>query len=493
MSGFPLLTLNVFLPSLGALFILLLSSSGKKNLSLIKSFALLFSSLSFVISLYFYFYFAESTLSGYQFEDKFDWFPAYNINFHLGIDAISMPLILLSNFLIVTSILYSWNSIKYRIKEYMIAFLVLQTLIMGAFAAVDIILFYIFFESVLIPMFFIIGIWGGENRVYAAYKFFLYTFLGSVFMLIAIIYAYHISESANMLDMKVILSKSNLNVQRIIWLAFFISFAVKIPMIPFHTWLPDAHVQAPTAGSVVLAGVLLKMGGYGFLRLSLPMLPQASHYFFDFIAVLSVIAIIYASLLAFVQTNIKKLIAYSSIAHMGYVTIAIFSGNIYGIQGSMFQMISHGLISAGLFLVVGMLSDRTKTKEISKYGGFASKMPNLAIIFAVLVLASIALPGTSGFIGEFMSLVSIYDISKFYTFFAATGMILGAVYMLYLYKRVMFGKSTNNNLKDVGILEVSVLTPILILIIVFGIYPNIVTEITKVAAGELSTYLKLFK
>jgi NADH-quinone oxidoreductase subunit M len=493
MSEFPLLTLNVFLPSLGALLILLLFSSKEKNALLIKTTALVFSAGSFIISLYFYFYFSEGLFADYQFENKFTWFPQYNIHFHLGIDSISLPFILLSNFLVVISVLCSWNNIKFRLKAYMIAFLVLQTLIMGAFAAVDVILFYIFFESVLIPMFFIIGIWGGENRVYAAYKFFLYTLLGSVFMLIAIIYAYQISESANMVDMTGILSKVDLSVQRLIWLGFFISFAVKVPMLPFHTWLPDAHVQAPTAGSVVLAGVLLKMGGYGFLRLSLPMLPQASHYFFDFISVLSVTAIIYTSLLAFTQTNIKKLIAYSSIAHMGYVTIAIFSGNIYGIQGAIFQMVSHGLISAGLFLVVGMLSDRTHTKEISKYGGVASRMPNLAIIFAVLVLASIALPGTSGFIGEFMSLLSIYEISKFYTFFAATGMILGAVYMLYLYKRVMLGKGINNSLEDISALEMVVLIPILMLIIVFGVYPSVITGITEVAAGELAIYFQSFK
>ncbi|MCH9753975.1 MAG: NADH-quinone oxidoreductase subunit M [Alphaproteobacteria bacterium] len=493
MNEFPLLTLNVFLPSLGALIIALFFNAKDRNAFFIKATALVFSLCSFILSLYFYYSFSKGLFAEYQFENKFFWFPSYNINFHLGIDAISLPFILLSNFLVVISILYSWNNVKYRLKTYMISFLFLQTLVMGAFAAVDVILFYIFFESVLIPMFFIIGIWGGENKVYAAYKFFLYTLFGSIFMLIAIIYAYQISDSANMVDMTGILAKKSLNVQRLIWLGLFVSFAIKVPMIPLHTWLPDAHVQAPTAGSVMLAGVLLKMGGYGFLRLSLPMLPEASHYFFDFVAVLSVIAIIYASFLAFVQTNIKKLIAYSSIAHMGYVTIAIFSGNIYGLQGGIFQMISHGLVSAGLFLVVGMLSDRTNTKEISKYGGFASRMPNLAIIFALLVLASIALPGTSGFIGEFMSLISIYDINKFYTFLAATGMILGAVYMLYLYKRVMLGKNINNDILDINVMEKVVLLPIVILILLFGIYPSILTGITEVAAGELSIYFQSFK
>lgn len=489
MDSFPLLTLHTFAPLLGALFILLFLESERA----IKIFALAVSFIGILFSLYFYFNFSEGIVH-YQFEDHFLWFKDSNISFHVGIDSISLPFVMLTNFLIFIGILCSWKSIEARVKEYMVLFLVMQTLIIGAFVAIDIILFYVFFESVLIPMFFIIGIWGGERRVYAAYKFFLYTLLGSIFLLISIIHAYQLTGGSSMIEMTNSLSRYPLSVQQMIWIGFFASFAIKIPMWPFHTWLPDAHVQAPTAGSVILAGILLKMGGYGFIRLSLLMLPEASKYFFDFVSILSIIAIIYASFLAFRQTNIKKLIAYSSIAHMGYVTIAIFTGNIYGIHGAMFQMISHGLVSAGLFLIVGMLSDRFHTKEIEHFGGLAKAMPKFAIIFAILVFASIALPGTSGFIGEFLALISVYKVNALYAFMAASGMVFGAVYMLRLYRMVVLGKeNVTKNAYDLTGIELLVSISIVVLVIVLGVYPSIVTNLVDPVAKIFTENFQLYR
>jgi NADH-quinone oxidoreductase subunit M len=477
-ENLPLLTLHIFSPLLGALFIFLFLRDEK----IIKISALSVSLVGVALSLYLYFNFLEG-VAHYQFEDKFAWFKGSDIYFHIGVDSISLPFVLLTNFLIFIGILCSWDNIKHRVKEYMVMFLVMQSLIIGAFVAVDVILFYIFFEAVLIPMFFIIGIWGGERRVYAAYKFFLYTLFGSIFLLISIIHAYQLSGSSSMIEMTNALPRHPLSVQKMIWIGFFMSFAIKIPMWPFHTWLPDAHVQAPTAGSVVLAGILLKMGGYGFIRLSLFMLPEASNYFFDFVSILSMVAIIYASFLAFRQTNIKKLIAYSSVAHMGYVTIAIFAGNLYGIHGAMFQMISHGLISAGLFLMVGMLSDRFHTKEIGEFGGLAKTMPKFTIILAVFVFSSVALPGTSGFIGEFLALIAVYKVNVFYAFIAASGMVFGAVYMLRLYKMVALGnKNPDKKAYDLNGIEFYMLLSIVVLVLILGIYPSVVTNIVDPVA-----------
>ena len=444
MMSIPLLTINIFLPFFSAVIILL----GIGSIRAAKIFAVASSVVTLIISLYLYRSFSFDNHS-YQFEDIFEWFERRKIMYHVGVDAISLPFIILTNVLMPIALIGGWNFSEFQSRNYVMLFLVLQTLILGAFSAVDIILFYVFFEAILIPMFFIIGIWGGDNRVYAAYKFFLYTLFGSVFLLVAIVFAYYIAGTANIPELIAVISKESTVIQQLIWLGFFASFAVKIPMWPVHTWLPDAHVEAPTTGSMILAGILLKMGGYGFLRVSLPMLPQASHYFADFVAVLSVIAIIYASFVAFAQTNMKKTIAYSSIAHMGYVTLAIFSGTSYGIQGAVFQMISHGLISAGLFFAVGILSEQTHSKEIKDYGGVASVMPNFAIMLMILILGSVALPGTSGFIGEFLSLIAAYHMKKIYAFLAVFGVISGAVYMLSLYKNTMFGKLKNSKLRDV--------------------------------------------
>ena len=383
-------------------------------------------------------------------------------------------MILLSSFLTPFCILASWDSIKHRVKEYMIAFLVLETLMIGMFSAIDTLLFYIFLEAVLIPMFLIIGIWGGERRIYASFKFFLYTLIGSVLMLIAIIYMYQVSNTMNIEELSNF--KFDKNVQIWLWLAFFASFAVKIPMWPFHTWLPDAHVEAPTAGSVILAGVLLKIGGYGFIRFSLGIFPEASYYFCPLIFVLSVIAIIYTSLVALAQTDWKKLIAYSSVAHMGIVTIGIFIVNQQGVEGAMMQMLSHGIVSAALFLCVGVVYDRMHTRQIIFYGGLVNRMPRYAVVFMIFVLASIGLPGTSGFVGEFLIILGAFKYNSLLAFFTAIGVILAAAYMLYLYKRVVFGTINNDKLKnilDLNLREVIIMIPLLIVVFIMGIFPNI--------------------
>ncbi|SVC55138.1 uncharacterized protein METZ01_LOCUS307992, partial [marine metagenome] len=372
-------------------------------------------------------------------------------------------MILLSTFLTPFCILASWKSITKKIKEYMIAFLLLETFLVGMFSSIDMLLFYIFFEAVLIPMFLIIGIWGGERRIYASFKFFLYTLLGSVLMLIAIIFMYQITDSMNIAELQG--NFFHKKVQIFLWLAFFASFAVKIPMWPFHTWLPDAHVEAPTAGSVILAGVLLKMGAYGFIRFSIGMFPEASEFFLPLIFSLSVIAIIYTSLVAFAQTDMKKLIAYSSVAHMGIVTIGIFVLNQQGIEGAMMQILSHGIVSAALFLCVGIIYDRMHTRKINFYGGLVNRMPKYAVVFMIFVLASIGLPGTSGFIGEFLTILGAFKHNTFLAFFATTGIILSAAYMLYLYKRIIFGLQTNEKLKDIldlDLREMIIMIPLII-------------------------------
>jgi NADH-quinone oxidoreductase subunit M len=383
-------------------------------------------------------------------------------------------------------ILISWNSVKDKIKEYMIAFLVLETLMIGVFSALDLVVFYLFFEACLIPMFLIIGIWGGARRVYATFKFFLYTLSGSVLMLIAIIYIYIVTGTTDIVKLDTYLF--DYSIQNWLWLAFFISFAVKIPMFPVHTWLPDAHVEAPTAGSVILAGVLLKMGGYGLLRFSIPLFPVASYVFMDFVFILSVIAIIYTSFIAIAQEDIKKLIAYSSVAHMGFVTMGIFTFTEQGIQGAIFQMLSHGLISSALFLSVGVVYDRLHTREISAYGGVVRKMPIYASFFLIFTMANIGLPGTSGFVGEFLTLIGAFKVDIYVALFATTGVILSAVYALWLYKRVFLGQIINDNLnvlQDISSRELIILAPFVLLIILFGFYPNMIIELTAQSSINL--------
>ena len=475
MTDIPLLSLTIFLPLLGALVILLIKED-ESSLNNIKKVALWTSVGVFLLSLLIWLQF-DNNNGGYQFQEKFRWFNDFNFYYHIGIDGISLFMVILSTFLTPLCILASWESVKKRVKEYMIAFLFLETVMIGMFAAVDILLFYIFFEAVLIPMYLIIGIWGGERRIYASFKFFLYTLLGSVLMLIAIVVIYRLTNSMSIAGLQGNYFSSN--VQIYLWLAFFASFAVKIPMWPFHTWLPDAHVEAPTAGSVILAGVLLKMGGYGFIRFSLGMLPEASEYFSPLIMTLSVVAVVYTSLVALAQTDIKKLIAYSSVAHMGLVTIGIFVVNTQGLEGAMVQMISHGVVSGALFLCVGVIYDRMHSREISFYGGLVNRMPIYATVFMIFMLGSVGLPGTSGFVGEFLVIIGAFQYSSLVVVGAASGIVLSAVYMLYLYKRIIFGVIDNEKLSDIldlNLREKTLLMPLVIAVIIIGIFPNIFIE-----------------
>jgi NADH-quinone oxidoreductase subunit M len=404
----------------------------------------------------------------------------------MGVDGISVLFVLLTAFLMPICIAASWKSIEKRVLEYMIAFLMLETLVIGVFCALDLVVFYIFFEFGLVPMFLIIGIWGGQRRVYAAFKFFLYTLLGSVLMLAAILAMIGISHTSSIPELMVY--HFDPKVQTWLWLAFFASFAVKMPMWPVHTWLPDAHVEAPTAGSVILAGILLKMGGYGFLRFSLPMFPQASHTFTPLIFALSVIAVVYTSLVAFRQTDIKKLIAYSSVAHMGFVTMGIFSGNAVGEQGAIFQMLSHGVISGALFLCVGVVYDRMHTREIAFYGGLVNRMPWYAATFMLFTMGNVGLPGTSGFVGEILTMTGTYGVSTWTAIVAATGVIFSAVYALSLYRRVVFGTITNTKLADIADLdwrEVAIFAPLIAATLVLGVQPGLVMNLTQASVDHL--------
>ena len=475
MTTLPLLSSIILCPLFGALFILLLAKDDK----LIKIIALT-SSLAALIFIAFIYSNFDKSSSNFQLQEMHNLIKSLNMHYHLGVDGISIFFVILTAILTPLCILASWQSIKFRVKEYMIAFLLLETMVIGVFCALDFVLFYIFFEAMLIPMFLIIGIWGGEKRVYAAIKFFLYTLAGSLFLLVAIIYIYQHTGELNIPNLYALVSKFSVHEQNILWLAFFVSFAVKVPMWPVHTWLPDAHVQAPTAGSVILAGVLLKMGAYGFLRFSLPMLPEASHHFAHLIFILSAIAIIYASAVAFVQTDMKKLIAYSSIAHMGFVTIGIFTFNQLAIEGALFQMLSHGVVSSALFLCVGVLYDRMHSKEISHYGGVVTKMPIFALFFMIFTMASVGLPSTSGFIGEMLVVIGTYQVSKLYAALAATSLVFGAIYMLWLYKRVIFGVVSNpevEKLNDLNCREWLIFVPLIILTFLMGIYPSIITDV----------------
>ena len=473
MSSWPILSLVTFLPLVGALFCLVVNGPKEAVDRNCRSAALITSLVTFLVSLVLWIRF-DPTKASFQFEEKLDWVPALSIGYHVGIDGISLFFVLLSTLLTPICILASWESVKVRVKEYMVAFLVLETFMVGMFCALDLALFYVFFEGVLIPMFLIIGIWGGKRRVYAAFKFFLYTLLGSVLMLLAIIAIYW---QVGTTDLPAAMEKLDLPFtwQCWLWLAFFASFAVKVPMWPVHTWLPDAHVEAPTAGSVILAGVLLKMGGYGFLRFSIPLLPEASQYFAPLVFGLSVVAVIYTSLVALVQEDMKKLIAYSSIAHMGLVTIGAFVMNMQSVQGSIFQMLSHGIVSAALFLCVGVVYDRMHTREIAAYGGLVHRMPRYAFTFLFFTLASIGLPGLSGFVGEFLVLLGAFKVNTWVAFFAATGLILGAAYALWLYRKIVFGELTKDKLKamlDMSPREIIVFLPLVLLTLWMGIYPN---------------------
>jgi NADH-quinone oxidoreductase subunit M len=484
-SSWPLLSVVTFLPLTGVLFLMLIRGNEESIAANSRLVALWVSGFTFLLSLYLYIGF-DPEIVGYQFEERADWITGSGISYHLGIDGISMPFILLATFLTPLSILASWKSITHRARDYMIAFLVLEVMMVGMFASLDMLMFYLFFEGVLIPMFIIIGVWGGAERVYAAFKFFLYTLLGSVLMLVCMLVMYQMVGTTDLPALAAFAFSPE--VQFWLFLGFFASFAVKVPMWPVHTWLPDAHVQAPTAGSMILAGVLLKMGGYGFLRFSLPMFPDASEYFAPFIFVLSIIAVIYTSLVALAQSDMKKLIAYSSVAHMGFVTIGIFTLTEQGIAGAMFQMISHGLVSAALFFCVGVVYDRLHTREISAYGGVVDAMPRYAAFFMFMMLASVGLPGTSGFVGEMLVLVGAWEASHWVAILAATGLILGACYMLWLYRRVVFGRAEKPEVLEMAALdrrEVMIFVPLTILVLWFGIYPATLLDVMAYTVSDI--------
>src|SRR5437762_2394927 len=477
MSHWPLLSLVTFLPLVGVGFIM--TSRGEDAIVArnARNIALSTSLIVFVLSIALWVEFDPST-PAFQFVERARWVSigGFTINYHLGIDGISLFFILLSTLLTVLCVLSSWNSVQVQVKEYMISFLVLETMMVGIFSALDFFLFYVFFEGVLVPMFLIIGVWGGPRRIYSAFKFFLYTLLGSVLSLLAIL-AVYFNINPHTTDIAEILSRAQFPdyMQKWLWLAFFASFAVKVPMWPVHTWLPDAHVEAPTAGSVILAGVLLKLGGYGFVRFSLPMFPLASAYFTPLMFALSAIAVIYTSFVSLAQTDMKKLIAYSSIAHMGFVTMGIFAVTSEAVQGAVIQMLSHGLVSAALFLIVGVVYDRLHTRDIDRYGGLVERMPKYAFVFMCFMLASVGLPGTSGFVGEFLILLGTFRVSTLECFLAATALFLGAMYMLYLYRRVIFGTITRDDLRgmtDLSLREKLVFAPLLVLVLWMGIYPS---------------------
>jgi len=479
-----LLSLITFLPAVGALLILILRGPEAAVARNARWIALWTTVVTFALTVYMIWNFDPST-AAFQFVQKTEWLGG-SITYHMGVDGISVMFVVLTAFLMPACILASWESITKRVREYMIAFLILETLMIGVFCSLDLVLFYLFFEAGLIPMFLIIGVWGGPRRIYASFKFFLYTLLGSVLMLIAVMAMYW---QAGTTDIPTLLSHPfPASMQTYLWLAFFASFAVKMPMWPVHTWLPDAHVEAPTAGSVILAGILLKMGGYGFLRFSLPMFPVASAEFAPLVFTLSVIAIVYTSLVALVQEDMKKLIAYSSVAHMGFVTMGIFAGNTQSVEGGIFQMLSHGWVSGALFLCVGVIYDRIHTREISAYGGLVNRMPLYAVAFLIFTMANVGLPGTSGFVGEFLTLVGTFKVNTWVAAIAATGVILSAGYALYLYRRIVFGvldKDTLKNILDLNRREVLTLAPLVITTILFGIYPMPIFHIMAVSVDHL--------
>ncbi|GIR05948.1 MAG: NADH-quinone oxidoreductase subunit M [Candidatus Pelagibacterales bacterium] len=490
MSEIPILSILIFIPVVGIFFMLLIRNNDDQSSQNLKHTALWIAFLNFIISLSLLFSF-DLNNPDFQFVEKYAWIES-GISYHLGIDGVSILFVILTTMLVPICILASYESIKFSVKEYLISFLALETFMIGVFCSLDLVLFYLFFEGGLIPMFLIIGIWGGERRVYSTFKFFLYTLAGSVFMLLAIIYIF---ISTGTTDVETLLMYNfTTNEQLILWIAFFTSFMVKIPMWPFHTWLPDAHVEAPTAGSVILAGVLLKMAGYGFIRFSIGFFPDASEFFAPFIFSLSVIAIIVTSLIALVQEDMKKLIAYSSVAHMGFVTLGIFTFTVQGIEGGIIQMISHGIVSAALFLCVGVVYDRLHTREIARYGGLVSKMPFYSFSFMIFILASLGLPGTSGFVGEFLVLLSIFSINTYFAIFATTGVVLAATYSLWLYRRIIFGALIKDDLSEMFDLtrrEIIIFLPLIILTIFIGLYPKPIINIIEPSTEKIVNQIKM--
>ena len=483
MFGFGILSGLVFLPLVGAAFILCLRGDDEATANNARWASLFTTIIVFLLSLVAWRQF-DTASSAFQLVEEKGWLGG-GLIYKLGVDGMSMPFVMLTTFLMPFAILASWESVTKRVKEYMIAFLVLETLMIGVFCALDLVLFYLFFEGGLIPMFLIIGVWGGKRRIYASFKFFLYTLVGSLLMLLAIMAMYGVAGTTDI----TVLLKTNFPVgmQKWLWLGFFASFAVKMPMWPVHTWLPDAHVEAPTAGSVILAAILLKMGGYGFIRFSLPMFPDASHYFAPLVWTLSIIAIIYTSLVALVQEDMKKLIAYSSVAHMGYVTMGLFAMTQQGVQGAIFQMVSHGLVSGALFLCVGVVYDRMHTREIAAYGGLVQRMPLYAVAMLLFTLANVGLPGTSGFVGEFLTLLGVFNVNAWVSFFATFGVILSAAYALYLYRRIIFGvldKPSLAAITDLSLREVALLLPLGLLTIYYGVHPGPILD-ASAASVEL--------
>ena len=485
MVSFPLLTALIVIPLLGALIAFLINGEEKNISKNLRELAIWIALVELFLSIILVFQFNFSTAE-FQFVEKINILNKFNVSYHLGIDAISLIFILLTTFLFPVCFFYSKLSIKFRTREFIIAMLILEALIIGVFCSLDIVLFYIFFESLLIPMFLIIGIWGGKNRIYSSFKFFLYTLAGSVFFLIAIIYMAYISNTTSIPQLDNYYFSTY--IQKWLWVGMFLSFAIKVPMWPFHTWLPDAHVEAPTVGSMILAGVLLKVGAFAFLRISLPVLPEASSFFSSYIIILSVIAVVYTSLVAFAQTDIKKLIAYSSVAHMGYVTAGIFSITKTGIQGALFQMISHGIVSAGLFLSIGLLYERTKSRIMLDYNLLIKSMPIFSVFFIILVLSSVGLPGTSGFIGELLVVIGVFKNFLIYGFLLSSGIILGAIYMMSLVRKIVFTTSLNNSetkISDLNYMEIIIMLLLSFITIILGLLPNIMLDVTESSVTKL--------
>ena len=485
---FPLLSLAVWLPILFG--VLVLATGNDRNASLARSIALIGAVLGFLVTIPLYVDFDKAQIA-MQFVELQDWIPYYNIHYHLGVDGISVLFVLLNSFFTPLVVIAGWKVIEKRVAQYMAAFLIMSGLVNGVFVSLDAVLFYVFWEAMLIPMFIIIGVWGGSNRVYAAIKFFLYTFLGSVLMLIALLYL-HIQSGGSFSILDFHKMPIPMTAQVLVFIAFFMAFSVKVPMFPVHTWLPDAHVEAPTGGSVVLAAILLKVGAYGFIRFSMPIVPDASHYLAGVMIALSLIAVVYIGLVALTQTDMKKLVAYSSISHMGFVTLGFFIFNAYGMEGALVQMLSHGFVSGALFLCIGVLYDRMHTRNIADYGGVASKMPVFAAFFVLFAMANVGLPGTSGFVGEFMVIMGTIKTNFWYAMMAASILIFGAAYTLWMVKRVIFGAVTNQNverLTDITLREKLVLTILALSVMGMGLYPLPFTEIMHTSVNDLLTHV----